>query len=343
MKLKTDQNDYKLLTDTINKWVENGNIDKPKGDELLDTLEQPKSTTQQIAQYFFFVALSCILLAFAAIFIDDKFLEKLKQHFSLTNFFIAILFTVFSVLWFYFLKKKKSTINAAPFEIYAVIGGLLTVTALTYYSKETGEGPNYSGLLLGIAVVLFALAGFVRSYALWMAGILATMGWFGAFSTWLSHEDLFLGMNYPVRFSVFGMLIILASLAQKKVGTVSFSKRINYLAGLIIFFTGLWSVSIFGNYNSLAKWAEVRQTQVIIYAIVFAVTGIASFLLGIKYKENAARDIGIIALLTNLYTRYFEYFWDSTNKGIFFLILALSFWFIGKRLEKFKNRNAVSS
>jgi uncharacterized membrane protein len=324
MKLKTDQNDYKLLTDIINKWVENGNIDKPKGDELLDTLEQPKSTTQQIAQYFFFIALSCILLAFAAIFIDDKFLEKLKQHFSLTNFFIAILFTVFSVLWFYFLKKKKSTINAAPFEIYA-------------------EDPNYSGLLLGIAVVLFALAGFVRSYALWMAGILATMGWFGAFSTWLSHEDLFLGMNYPVRFSVFGILIILASLAQKKVGTVSFSKRINYLAGLIIFFTGLWGVSIFGNYNSLAKWAEVRQTQVIIYAIVFAIAGVASFLLGIKYKENAARDIGIIALLANLYTRYFEYFWDSTNKGIFFLILALSFWFIGKRLEKFKNRKSVSS
>jgi len=342
MKIKTDQNDHKLLTDTITQWVKNGNIDDAKGKELIDTLEKPQSTSQQIAQYFFFIALSCILLAFAAIFIDDKFLEKLKQHFSLTNLFIAIAFTIFAAAWFVFLHKKKTTFRNVSFEVFAVIGGLLTVTAITYYCKEFGFGPKYTSMLALTSVGVFSLSAWIRSYTLWIAGILALMGWFGAFSTWLSFGDLFLGMNYPVRFSVFGLLIIALSFLQKQITSISFTQRITYIAGLIIFFTAIWGVSIFGNYDSLDKWAAVRQTQVIFYAILFAIAGVASFLLGIKYKDNVARDIGVIALLANLYTRYFEYFWDNTNKGLFFLILAVSFWFIGKRLEKFKQKAATT-
>ncbi len=343
MKIKTDQNDYKLLTDTISQWVKNGTIDAEKGNELIDSLEKPQSASQQIAQYFFFIALSCILLAFAAIFIDDKFLEKLKQHFSLTNLFIAITFTILTIAWFIFLRKRKTTLRNVSFEVFAVIGGLLTVTAITYYCKEIGFGPKYTGMLAITSIIVFALSAWIRSYTLWIAGILAMMGWFGAFSTWLSADDLFIGMNYPVRLSVFGLLVILISFLQKRVSAIFFSQRITYVAGLIIFFTAIWGVSIFGNYNSLDKWATVRQTQVIFYAILFAIAGIISFLLGIKYKDNIARDMGVIALLANLYTRYFEYFWDSTNKGLFFLILAVSFWFIGKRLEKFKQKASITS
>jgi len=36
----------------------------------------------------------------------------------------------------------------------------------------------------------------------------------------------------------------------------------------------------------------------------------------------------------NLYTRYFEYFWDGMNKGLFFLILAIAFGFTGWFLDR---------
>lgn len=35
-----------------------------------------------------------------------------------------------------------------------------------------------------------------------------------------------------------------------------------------------------------------------------------------------------------LYTKYFEYFWINTNKFIFFVILALSFYLLGAKAEK---------
>jgi len=53
--------------------------------------------------------------------------------------------------------------------------------------------------------------------------------------------------------------------------------------------------------------------------------------------------LGLVFFLVNIYTRYFEYFWDRTNKGIFFAILALSFWFVGKKAEQLRNRgNSIS-
>ncbi|OSZ78563.1 hypothetical protein CAP35_10025 [Chitinophagaceae bacterium IBVUCB1] len=343
MKIKADNNDYKLLHQTIDEWVRNGNISPEKAAELKATIQIPKTLGQQVAQYFFVIALSCILLAFGAIFIDDKFLEKLKQYFSLTNLFIAILFTLLFVTWFVLLKKKRQHISTLPYEIYTVIGSLLLVTAITYYCKEIGFGEKHSGFLAACSVCILLLSVWMRSYAMWVAGILAVMGWFGAFSTWLSNEDLFLGMNYPVRFALFGAIVTAFAWMQQRIQPLHFSHRITYITGLIILFTALWGVSVFGNYNSLEKWAAVRQTQVIVYAILFVVAGFATFLAGIKYRDNAARDVGIIALLANLYTRYFEYFWDNTNKGLFFLILAVSFWFIGKRLERWKTKQPAEA
>ena len=42
-------------------------------------------------------------------------------------------------------------------------------------------------------------------------------------------------------------------------------------------------------------------------------------------------------MLINIYTRYFEYFWDVTDKALFFIILGLSFWLIGRKAEKIWN------
>lgn len=235
MKIKADNNDYKLLLSTIDKWMKHGNISPEKAHELKSTIDVPKTAGQQIAQYFFFIALSCILLAFGAIFIDDKFLEKLKQYFALTNLFIALLFTALCILWFVLLRKKKHSTNTLPYEIYTIIGSLLLVTAITYYCKETGFGPKHSGFLAACSVFILLLSVWMRSYAMWVAGILAFMGWFGAFSTWLSSHDLFLGINYPVRFALFGLLVTSFAWWQQRLPILHYSHRLHISQGLLYY------------------------------------------------------------------------------------------------------------
>lgn len=334
--MKTSKKERELLNRAIEHWVTEGKISPAQSEDLKTSLPGQDETAQPIAHYFFFIALSCVLLAFGAIFIDDKLVEKLKVYFALSNFTIAIIFTLFSVFSFIYINKRKQTYSAALFEVYSVIASLLVLTALIYYCKEIGNGPKYTGFLAMASVLLFGLSVWLRSNALWVEGILALMGWYGAFTAWQSTNDVFLGMNYPVRFAVFGIVVIALSYIQSGIRRLADTQRITYITGLIILMTGLWGVSIFGNYNSLDEWTKVRQVQVIWYALIFAVAGAVVFFYGIKRHDEATRDIGLFALILNLYTRYFEYFWDNTNKGLFFLILAISFWFIGRRIEKSK-------
>ena len=45
------------------------------------------------------------------------------------------------------------------------------------------------------------------------------------------------------------------------------------------------------------------------------------------------RLFGISFLAINLYTRYFEFFWDGLHKVVFFLVLAASLALIGRYAE----------
>lgn len=58
---------------------------------------------------------------------------------------------------------------------------------------------------------------------------------------------------------------------------------------------------------------------------------------GLKFDDASSRGLGITFLFLNLYTKYFEYFWKESHKAIFFLILAISFWLIGRYAEKIWN------
>lgn len=332
--MELEKKDKELVESAIEEWQSKNLLSTEKADELRSTLQLRKARGV-IAQYFFIIAIACTLLAFSAIFIDDKLLEKIKQYFNIGNIVIAISCTLIALAWFTYLYRKRGSFDSLMYEVYMILGGLVVVSGLVYYCKDIGFGPQYTGLLGVTCIVILILSGMFKSKALWMAGILAAMGWYGSFAEWQQNEhNLFAGMNYPMQFTVFGVLVIALSFLQGKLSTISFSARHTYIMGLLIFFTGMWGVSIFGNYGHYEDWLRVRQVQVIGYSIILAVAAVAALVLGIKYRDDATRDFGIIFILLNLYSRYFEFFWNTTNKGIFFLVLAVSFALVGWQIEK---------
>lgn len=336
--MEVDKQDKELIERALTEWAGAGLLSQSKRDELSDTIHV-KNTSRQIAQYFFITAISCIILAFGAIFIDEKLLERIKQYFALSNYFIAILFLAGATTWFIYCKRRVKNTGSLAYEGYMVIGGLLTLVSLVYICKEIGYGISHTGFLASVLIVIGSLAIAFRSVALWATTILSFMAWFGAFSTAYQSKYLFLGMNYPMRFTVFGMLVIAFSFLQRRIAAISAMWRITYITGLLIFFTALWGISVFGNFNDLQAWSATKQTSVILFASISALISGLTFYLGIRYQDNLTRDFGILFLLINLYTRYFEYFWDGMNKGIFFAVLAISFYAIGKYLEKRRHRN----
>ena len=332
--MEVDKHEQNLLEQAIDEWLQTRKLTPEQATQLKETLQPKHSDRQQIAQYFFFIALFCTLLAIGAIFLKEKLLEKIKLYFSWNDLAIAAITAVLSVLWFWYVGKKRDRLSAVTYEIYMVLGGLSVLTSLIYCCKQAGSTTTYTPFLLLSFFILGALSALLKSKALWIGAIAALIGWFGEYSINHSTENLFIGMNYPMRYTALGLLILAFAFLQGQLRPLAFTQRITYTTGLALSFCGLWGFSIFGNYNTLIGWQQVRQIHVLAYSLVFAVASAVSFLLGIKYKDEAARDFGVLFLLINLYTRYFEYFWDSMNKGIFFLILAITFGLVGRWLER---------
>ena len=76
--MELDKKEIDIILNAVNTWEQEQHLTKEQADKLRGTV-QPRKAGVQIAQYFFIIAIACTLLAFGAIFIDDKFLEKIKQ------------------------------------------------------------------------------------------------------------------------------------------------------------------------------------------------------------------------------------------------------------------------
>ena len=342
--IEADKHEQELLNKTLDDWQASGLLTDEKTKQLRASITSKKSERQQLAQYFFIIAVVCALLAFGALFIDEKLLAKLQRTFLLRNLTIAVGAAILSAICFWQASKQRSKIEPATYELYLIPGTITALVSLVYFCKDIGNGASYS-LFLGLSTILMAsLSIGFRSRLIWMGFLASAMVWYGAFSSAMSNDYLFLGMNYPVRFTVFGLIVLLFSLAVKSIPSLSKNSRVTYQVGLLIFYTGLWGVSVFGNYNHIDEWQAVRQTQVLGYGILFGVVAGIGLFLGIRRNDAATRDFSILFLLINLYTRYFEYFWDSMNKGLFFLFLAVSFGLLGYWLNKsLKDKNKLTA
>lgn len=147
----------------------------------------------------------------------------------------------------------------------------------------------------------------------------------------------YLGMNYPLRFVLFGIILIAgSSLLQYRPSFIPLRKT-TLVMGLLYLFVALWILSIFGNYGDMNVWYKVKQIELFHWSLLFGFFSVAAFIHGLKYDNVITRGFGLVFLFINLYTRFFEHFWDSTHKAIFFGILGISLWYLGTHAEKICN------
>ena len=61
---------------------------------------------------------------------------------------------------------------------------------------------------------------------------------------------------------------------------------------------------------------------------------VAAVYAGLRWDDVVARGFGISFFLLGIYTLYFSLLWDVMHVGLFFFILAVSFWLLGRKAEK---------
>lgn len=341
--MRVNKKEAKLLEEAIEQWQKDDLLDAQKADALKRSISSYHNEFDTVAFYASIAAVSCALLAFGALVLDEKWIERLRKLFEFSELVIGLFFAGLSVLliWIARKRKKKFSYTALANESFTILIALTTGVAVTYLMQSLHTGYRYYGAGIFITACTYGItAVYLRSPLLWVCMLLALISsWAAQTYAWSTDaaKAYFAGMNYPLRMSVFGaMLIALAYLFRKRPLFRNFYRLTWYSCWTFFLFSCLL-VSVSGNW-SYDNWPAVKQDKLFLWAIGNTVLLVLVLIYAVKQKDEILRDITIVFFLLNIYTRYFEYFWDRTNKGIFFALLALSFWLIGKKAEQLRRR-----
>src|SRR5690606_21135252 len=120
---------------------------------------------------------------------------------------------------------------------------------------------HFSLLFLASVVIYGLLAIKLSSRLIWVFTLISFGIWFATETAY--HSDWgfrFWGMNYPLRFTLFGALLTAFALVwQQRIKPLQRFQPLTYVIGLTYLMIALWLLSIFGNYSDMDKWNEIRQ------------------------------------------------------------------------------------
>lgn len=322
-----------VVTQVIERWRSDGIVDDETGARLTASLAIATFDWQKTARYSFIIAIVCFVIALSAVLADRVLMQLLERLFNAPAFAKCAVFAVLAaaIFWAALSVRRKHPHRVYSTEAVFFIGVMALAVSVYFLGMAVGRGSDHYAPLFLIACVLYALLGlWFPSALVWVFALLSLGAWMGTETGYMAgYGAYFLGMNYPLRFVIFGAALTLLGMA----GLLPMSPQTK-VVGLLYLFIALWIMSIFGNYGDMRAWHGVRQYQFLPWALAFGAVAVAAIWYGLKRDDGVLRGFGLTFLFINLYTRFFEYFWDSMHKAIFFAVLALSFWFIGSRAER---------
>jgi len=339
-RMELDKNEANVVNKAIRFWEESSKITPELAGELRGSYKLRNANVDAITSYALISAISCGLLAFGALVMDEKWIEILRKKWGFSETIVGVGFTLLALLFVVLARRRKTRFPGyqATKETYNITIILTVGIAITYWTRSFANfDGNYAFPLLLATIAYGVIAVLLDSKLLWIVMLIALSGWWGAQTHfWSGGSFRFAGMNYPLRMTIFGLAIWSMSWLIGRIKYFNFFTNTTYTIGLFLFLLAAWTLSIFGNYDDLAGWKVIKQGHFWYWAAGFTVLLGALIAYAFQNKNDTLRDLSLVFFLVNIYTRYFEYFWDRTNKGIFFAILALSFWLVGRKAEQWR-------
>jgi hypothetical protein len=340
-KLNLDKQESEFLNRAIQHWEQEQLLDSGTAENLRTSYEVKGFDWMRLAKYSFWIALFCGIIAVGSLIIDDAVINWLKGLYYTPDIVISIASAIMAVLLFYFGRRWEKKYPEKVFSNEAIIftGVLFTACCIAYLGKTFDNGSGHYSLLFLLSVIVYGiLAWRMDSRLIWLFSLVSLGSWFGTETGYQTRwADYFLGMNYPLRFVFFGMVLLISIYTLKNRKWAQRFWELTYVVGMLYLFMSLWLLSIFGNLGSIDTWWHIRQISLFYWGIISALVAAGFLFYGLKTKDVIAREFGITFLLIFIYTKYFEYFWDHTNKTLFFAILGASFWLIGRKAERIWN------
>lgn len=337
--MKLPKKSYSQIIEALEYWKNKKMLDKDKFSELKASIQPIVFDFSKLAKYSFWIAIACFITSVSAMFMDRILMELLYKIFN-SPVVVKFIFMLFMASFFYylgFIKRQKFPQHVFRNEVIFFIGVLFTAAAIYFLGRLITENKEYFSNVLLLGCIIYAVLGVaLNSKLIWLFALLSLGSWFGCETGYLSGwGSYYLGMNYPLRFVLFAVVLIFLSFCQQKHKNFLELHRTTFAMGLLYLFIALWILSIFGNYGDMHNWSKIKQIELFHWSLLFFTASVATIYHGIRNDDHMTRSFGIVFLFINIYTRYFELFWNGIHKSLFFAVLGGSLWYIGSKAEQF--------
>ena len=339
--MKINQHEQQLLRQAIDHWAERGLLDADTAQRLREseTLSQKSSFDwKNLSLIAFFFAVSCIILATILLLLDDWLMATLNALLNASDLAKMLIWVAITVGLYYGAYRHQQRYPARVFsnETLYMFGAIGVAFSLTYLSFVLGIAEGYFAILILLASGVYAAAAVQwRSKLTWFLALGTLAVWFGTETAYRSDWGAyFLGMNFPLRYVVFGGLLLGLSWLLSRAPLVRPFAPLTYVTGLLGLFFSLWLLSVFGNHGSYGSWEAASRLSFLHWSLLLGVGSGLAIYFGQQRQDRMTAEVGLAFLVINVYTLYFEFCWGSLHKVAFFAILAASFWLLGKKAER---------
>lgn len=327
----------RIIRRALADWQQTGALSPDEEARLAATLQPQLFDWKRLSRYAFWTALACVLIALGSLFADSYLMAVLYSLFSnsgLLRIGVPLLLGVLCYLWGFRRQRRESQWHYST-EAILFLGVVFTALMLWQLGERLDDGSGHIAPLFLVGCAIYGVVGWLgRSSLVWLFFLLALGNWFGAETGYMSGWGAYwLGMNFPIRFVLFGGVLLTACLLLGRILRGRNLFTVSKAMGLTYLFIALWIMSIFGNYDA-DSWYSSTHAELLPWALLFAIAAGVCVYISLKTDDGMLRGFGLTFLALNLYTRFFEYFWDGMHKVVFFLILAVSLAALGKYAEK---------
>ena len=310
-----------LLTREVIDWHQQGLIDRPLLEVLLPRYETRGRFLAALLKWlglFAIFQLGLAVLSFIAIVAQSTLLAAL------------LLGGVGAGLWLFGVRLATDPQQRHPFSGAALVTISLMAafgTMLLLYTATNDHDPErVVPLLLALTGVLSTVTAY-RYHLRWplLLALLLFFHGLGAWHAYGGHGAYFAHIQDERLMALVALATIALGLWHERRLEPGPLWRCTGFGGLYLIFGLL--------YLNLSLWFLTLPDGPLQWVLVFTAAGIAQIVVGAWLHDARFTGFGIVFLAIDLYTRYFERFWDQLSLGSFFLIGGALAMLIGYACE----------
>src|SRR5690606_4057577 len=170
-----------------------------------------------------------------------------------------------------FRNKSKNPEKNFSNETLMLAGAFSTAASIGFLGQVLDRNENHFTILFLLSIIIYGVLSVkLHSKLIWVFTLVALGIWFATETAY--HSDWgfrFWGMNYPLRFTIFGILLtVFAIWGQSRIPVLRAFQSTSYVVGLLYTMIPLWCLSIFGNDSDFAAGTGVRQYEISYWGVL---------------------------------------------------------------------------